>query len=368
MFILVAPMLESSAPSSRKYFEPQKIFLSYSHKDRKLFQSVHEHLSPLKREGLVAIWSDIELAAGSCLVAEITEQLDSAQIIILLISSSFMASDFCCCREMSRALDRQEAGLATVIPVILRPCNWQASPFAKLVALPRDAKPVTTWGNRDSALADVAASVRKVLANRAGASALGNEAPSKIAEALTGAAGLTVGLDSEGNGWADVRFVIRNIGECALSALSVMFSIPESEGDQTDVFQSAGSGHLGPLDRGYAVKILGPPKAMEFLWQRSLESSPEKRQFLDQIQIIVRALETVMKIPRNWLFRFRFTESPTSDWVCELDLEQEVTDLRRIIVRKTGNVPPPQFGGEFFLEPKYKTPRPLLRDRTPLGL
>src|SRR5947209_5276251 len=113
-------MLENPAGSTRKYFEPQKIFLSYSHRDSKLFQSVREHLSPLKREGLIGIWSDIELAAGSPLAIEIKGQLDLAEIIILLISSSFIASDFCYCIEMKHALERHDAGLATVIPVILR--------------------------------------------------------------------------------------------------------------------------------------------------------------------------------------------------------------------------------------------------------
>jgi len=77
-------MLENPADSIRRYFEPQKIVLSYSHRDSKLFQSVRGHLFPLKREGLIGIWSDIELTAGSPLAAE----------IILLISSSFISSDF----------------------------------------------------------------------------------------------------------------------------------------------------------------------------------------------------------------------------------------------------------------------------------
>ena len=93
---------------------------------------------------------------------------------------------------------------------------------------------------------------------------------------------------------------------------------------------------------------------MEYLWQRSLESSPEKRRFLNQVQIVVEAIESVMKVSRNWLCRFRFTESPTGDWVCELDFDQEISDLRRIIVRKTGDSAAPQFGGHFFLEPKDK--------------
>lgn len=153
--------------------------------------------------------------------------------------------------------------------------------------------------------------------------------------------------------WKDVRFVIRNIGGCSFNALSVTFSIPESEHEQTDVFQSAESGDLGLLDPGYAVQIPGPPKAIDYLWQRSLESSPDKRRFLNHDQMVIQAIESVTNIPGNWLFRFRFTELPNGNWGCERDLERNISDLRRIIISRTDSAPP-QFGGDFFLEPKYK--------------
>ena len=56
---------------------------------------------------------------------------------------------------MKRAMKRHEKGQAHVIPVILRPVDWQDEPFARLQALPQDAKPVTTWANQDEAFLEV---------------------------------------------------------------------------------------------------------------------------------------------------------------------------------------------------------------------
>lgn len=63
---------------------------------------------------------------------------------------------------MKRALKRHEAGEAIVIPVILRACDWHHAPFGKLLASPRDGKPVTQWPDRDEAFLQVAQAVRKV--------------------------------------------------------------------------------------------------------------------------------------------------------------------------------------------------------------
>ena len=59
-----------------------------------------------------------------------------------------------------RALRRHEEGSARVVPVILRPCDWQSSPFGKLQALPRDGQPVKSFSNVDTALTAVALALR----------------------------------------------------------------------------------------------------------------------------------------------------------------------------------------------------------------
>ena len=94
----------------------------------------------------------------------IDAQLNQAQVVLLLVSASFLASRYCYSIEMTQALERQAAGEAQVIPVIVRPCDWQATPLGGLMAVPRDGKAITMWANHDEAYTDVAKSIRAVIA------------------------------------------------------------------------------------------------------------------------------------------------------------------------------------------------------------
>jgi hypothetical protein len=141
---------------------PVIMFISYSHRDEKLREELETHLSILRRQGTIAAWNDRKIAAGQEWKGEIDRNLELAQIILLLISPSFVASDYCYDIEMKRALERHEQRDARVIPVILRPVDWKGAPFSKLQALPKDAKPVASWKNRDEAFKNVAEGIRKV--------------------------------------------------------------------------------------------------------------------------------------------------------------------------------------------------------------
>jgi hypothetical protein len=137
-----------------------KVFFSYSHKDEELRDELEKHLSILKRQGVIAGWHDRKIGVGREWADEIDKHLNTADVILLLISADFMASDYCYDIEMKRALERHEAGEARVIPVILRPVDWRGAPFGKLQALPTDAQPVTKWSNRDEAFKNVAQGIR----------------------------------------------------------------------------------------------------------------------------------------------------------------------------------------------------------------
>src|SRR5579885_752185 len=86
----------------------------------------------------------------------IHSHLDKADLILLLISPSFMQSNYCYGVEMQKALERHELGIASVIPIILRPTDWQRTPLGHLQALPRDGKPITLWRSRDEAFKQIA--------------------------------------------------------------------------------------------------------------------------------------------------------------------------------------------------------------------
>lgn len=133
-----------------------KIFFCYAHEDEPLLNKLKSHLKPLQRQGLIDVWYDRDISAGTEWEREISEQLNSAQIILLLISPDFMDSDYCYSIEMKRALERHERGEAHVIPIILRSVYWQGV-LGHLQALPKDAKPAigSSWHNLDEALFDI---------------------------------------------------------------------------------------------------------------------------------------------------------------------------------------------------------------------
>ncbi|HEY4036170.1 MAG TPA: toll/interleukin-1 receptor domain-containing protein [Ktedonobacteraceae bacterium] len=149
--------------------EPQAIdnqitlFYSYAHNDEALRKELEKHLSLLRNQGLIAPWSDRDINAGTEWANLIDDHLDTAHIILLLISPDFLASNYCYSIEMKRALERHRAGEARVIPILLRPVDWRDAPFSMLQALPRNAQPVTKWSNRDSAFEDIAKQIRKVV-------------------------------------------------------------------------------------------------------------------------------------------------------------------------------------------------------------
>jgi hypothetical protein len=143
--------------------EPVEVFYSYAHEDERLHNQLEKHLSILKRTGVITGWHDRKIVAGHDWKNEIDEHLNSAKVILLLISADFLASDYCYGIEMERALQRDEAGEARVIPVILRDVDWKDAPFRKLQALPTDGKAVTSWGNRDRAFKNVAEGIKRAV-------------------------------------------------------------------------------------------------------------------------------------------------------------------------------------------------------------
>ncbi|AUB39857.1 GTPase SAR1 family domain [Nostoc flagelliforme CCNUN1] len=140
-----------------------KVFFSYSHKDEALRDELATHLSMMKRQGVIEAWHDREITAGSEWANAIDDNLELADIILLLVSANFLASDYCYDKEMARAMERHETREARVIPIILKPSDWNGAPFGKLQALPKNAKPVTTWPDQDEAFLNVAQGIRRVV-------------------------------------------------------------------------------------------------------------------------------------------------------------------------------------------------------------
>ena len=140
-----------------------EVFFSYAQEDEKLRDKLEEHLSLLKREGVIIGWHNRKIEAGKEWKNEIDTHLNTAGIILLLISSAFIASDYCWDVEVKRAMERHEAHEARVIPVIIDLVEWRSAPFGRLQPLPIGGKAVKKWGNRNEAFSSVAQGIRTVV-------------------------------------------------------------------------------------------------------------------------------------------------------------------------------------------------------------
>ena len=142
-----------------------KVFISYSHKDESQREELEKQLKVLERRDLISTWYYRNIDAGEEWRTNIDANLESAQIILLLISANFMASDYCHDVEMQRAMQKHESGEARVIPVLLSHVDWKDSPFAKLQMLPSNARPITSekWASSDVAFFDVEQGIKRVI-------------------------------------------------------------------------------------------------------------------------------------------------------------------------------------------------------------
>jgi tetratricopeptide (TPR) repeat protein len=148
--------------------EPISVFYSYSHRDEDLRRELETHLCVLRRSGLIREWHDLKIIAGQDWDKEISKYLESAQIILFLISADFVSSEYIYSVEVRRALAKEKAGDAVVVPVILRPVVWRLIPeFRQFQVLPEGALAVTQWPSHDLAFVNVCEGILALVLSRA---------------------------------------------------------------------------------------------------------------------------------------------------------------------------------------------------------
>ncbi len=143
--------------------QPVRVFFSYSHEDDRHRVALTKHLRLLERQGLIESWFDRKILPGENWDEAIQRELERAEVVLFLVSSHFMNSEYCYGVEVKRAMERHETGEAVVVPIIVKAYDWHSALFGKLVALPTDGKAVTSWSNRDEAWTDVAKGLRRLI-------------------------------------------------------------------------------------------------------------------------------------------------------------------------------------------------------------
>jgi hypothetical protein len=140
-----------------------QIFCSFSHRDSKYRDELEVHLANLRAQGLVEVWHDRLIKPGTDWALDIDHNLDQANVVLLLVSADFMASQYCMGIELRRALDRQKTEGVRVVPILVRECDLKGAPFTNLQWLPTGSKPVKKWTDRDSAWTNVVGGIRTVV-------------------------------------------------------------------------------------------------------------------------------------------------------------------------------------------------------------
>jgi hypothetical protein len=140
------------------------VFYSYSHKDSDLRDRLGTYLAPLRLQNKIIEWYDRKIEPGANWDAEVSAKLESAHLILLLISADFLASEYCFGVEVQKALARLKHGQVRVIPILLRPCLWSESRFSELQIIPRDAKAIMSSASVDDALTNVASEIQALVA------------------------------------------------------------------------------------------------------------------------------------------------------------------------------------------------------------
>lgn len=147
--------------------DPVTLFYSYASEDKELRDELEKHLSVLQRQSIITGWYDGLIVPGMDRAQAVYEYLNKASIILLLVSSDFLASDYLYNEELQLALERSERREASVMVVILRPCDWEQATFGRLKCLPSDRKAVTTWSNQDEAFLNIEQGIRQAIEQRA---------------------------------------------------------------------------------------------------------------------------------------------------------------------------------------------------------
>lgn len=141
---------------------PARVFYIHAPADDAFLGALEVHLAVLARQGRIEGWHAGLLTPGAEIGRQIEEHIQSAQVVLLLVSPDLFASD----RDYAlllRALRRHDDQAIHLVPVIVRPVEWQTTPLGGLSVLPPGGKPISTWQNLDEAWLEVVRGVSRLV-------------------------------------------------------------------------------------------------------------------------------------------------------------------------------------------------------------
>jgi hypothetical protein len=188
--------------------KPVRIFISYAHKDKAYWAAFHEAAAVLRRRGLISEWFDGKIVPGEAFEPEIFEQLTRAEIVVLLLSPSYVDSDFCWGKELKAALENREHRDLRVVGVVVRPVLLENMEISSHKILPTDMKPVTKWKLQDEAWKDVCVGLEHVISDL--------RCPSQVDDALAVAKSVFSAAsvqESVNREWRRAPLLLKSVGD-----------------------------------------------------------------------------------------------------------------------------------------------------------
>jgi O-acetyl-ADP-ribose deacetylase (regulator of RNase III) len=148
--------------ANRRERSPVTVFVSYAHEDEKYAQLLLEAMSGLRLEGLVRAWHDRRIMPGSDWQVDIETAIEETDMMLLIVSSSFLNSPYCTGVELGRALQLHDDRKLIVVPIIARPSDWRPL-LGRFQALPKDGKPISSYSDLDEANLNVVLGLRQLI-------------------------------------------------------------------------------------------------------------------------------------------------------------------------------------------------------------
>jgi len=208
--------LRLSGPPANK---PARLFISYSHKDENLCSELRTHLKILGNSERIQTSLITGMESGVAWSTRVEDEIEKADIILLLITPDFLASEQIHQMEIKRAIERHERGETLLIPIVARASDWRSTEIARFQALPINDVPVSSWRDRDAAWSSVIEGVRAAIRQaRTGAQPKATLAISKVhLENIRCFSALTLDL-------SDTKFCLI-LGENGLGKSTILRSI-----------------------------------------------------------------------------------------------------------------------------------------------
>ncbi len=150
--------MPASQPETTASTQPL-VFISYSHKDEKWRERLHLFLKPAEQSGSISVWDDRRIHLGDEWNTAIDEAIAQASVAVLLISPEYLASEWVSMKEIPDLLKRQQQGSLRIIPILLKPCNWNEADWLSTIQIfPSDGKPIAgrSKNTQDKLFKDVA--------------------------------------------------------------------------------------------------------------------------------------------------------------------------------------------------------------------